>query len=137
MLGSRISDGCATRVDAEGDDVQLRCMDTRRAPSCFTAILEHSPSGLRSPETHLCHPDYTPFEANLWPDALSRFGGEIPFFDRCGLMRYPVDGTKLADASLMIEAYVPRAHFTRHLNISNIRLADFAGSLAVVSNARR
>jgi hypothetical protein len=128
---------CATRVDAEGDDVQLRCMDTRRAPSCFTAILEHSPSGLANPETHVCNPDYTPFEANLWPDVLSRFGGEIPFFDRSGLIRYPVDGTKLADARLMIKAYVARAHFTRYLTISNIRLADFAGPPALASSAQR
>jgi hypothetical protein len=126
---------CATRVDGDGDDIQMRCMDTRRTPSCFTAFLEHLPSGLRNPETHICDPDYSPFETNVWPDALGRFGGKIPFFDRSGLIHYPVDGTKLANARLVIETYSPRDHFTRHLTIPNIQLSDFAGPLAV-SGAR-
>jgi len=127
---------CATRIDGEGDDVQLHCMDTRRGPSCFTAILEHRPSGLRNPEAHVCYPDYTPFDANVWPEALSRFAGEVPFFDRSGLIHYPVDGTKLADARLIIETYEPRDHFTRQLSIPNIRLSDFAGPITA-SNVQR
>jgi hypothetical protein len=124
---------CATKVDGGGDDVQLRCMNIRRAPSCFTAFLEHTPSGLRNPEIHLCEPDYTPsaLGANLWPNVLDRKGGEIPFFDRSGLVRYPVDGTRLTEAHLLIETYEPRDHFTRHLNIPNTRLSDY--SLAVSS----
>jgi hypothetical protein len=122
---------CSTRIDGEGDDVLLRCLDTRRTAWCFSAFLEHTPSGVRNPETHVCDPDYTPFGTNLWPDALSRLAGESPFFDRSGLTHYPVDGSKLADSRLVIKTYEARDHFTRHLNIPTIRLSDFAGTPAV------
>ena len=118
---------CLTGVDGDGDDVYLRCLSTRQAPSCFTAFLEHTPSGLRNPEAHACVGDYSFFETKLWPPgALSLFGGKAPFFDRSGLTHYPVDGSKLADSRLVIETYEPRDHFTRHLNIPAIELADFA-----------
>lgn len=122
---------CSTRIDGDGDDVQLRCLHTRRTPSCFTAFLEHISSGLRNPETHVCRADYAPFSRNLLPDALSRLGGDIPFFDRSGLTHYPIDGSKLADSRLVIKTYEPRDHFTRHLNIPNVRLADFAAAPAI------
>jgi hypothetical protein len=119
---------CATRIDGEGDDVQLRCLETRRAPYCFTAFLEHTPSGVRNPARHVCEPDYTFFRTNLWPDALSRLEGELPFFDRSGLAHYPVDGPKLARSRLVINTYEPRDHFTRQLNTPVIRLSDFTST---------
>jgi hypothetical protein len=119
---------CATRIDGEGDDVQLRCLETRRVPYCFTAFLEHTPSGVRNPERHFCEPDYTFFRTNLWPDALSRLEGELPFFDRSGLAHYPVDGAKLADSRLVIRTYQPRDHFTRQLETPVIRLSDFTAA---------
>lgn len=122
---------CSTKIDGDGDDVQVRCLSTRRSPSCFTAFLEDVSSGSRNPETYACEPDYAPFSTQLWPDALSRFGGEVPFFDRSGLAHYPVDGSKLADSRLVIKIFEPRDHFTRHLNIPTIRLSDFAGDLAI------
>ncbi len=122
---------CVTGIDGEGDDVQLRCISAEPTPSCFTAVLEDPPNGLRNPETHVCEPDYSPFALNFWPDALYRFGGELPFFDARGLIHYPVDGTKLVDARLKIETYEPRAHFTRKLTVRNIELSDFAGPLAL------
>ena len=121
---------CSTRIDSDGDDVQVRCLSMRRLPSCFIAFLEDASKGLRNPETFVCEPDYSPFVTHLWPDAINRFGGEVPFFDRSGLARYPVDGSKLADSRLMIKTYEPRDHFIRHLNIPTIRLSDLAGPSA-------
>jgi hypothetical protein len=117
---------CSTRIDDDGDEVQLRCLDTGRTPSCFSAFLQYMPGSIRNPEAHFCDPDYTPLATNLWPDALSRLGGEVPFFDRSGLTRYPVDGSKLADSRLVIKTYEPREHFMRHLNIPAIQLSRFA-----------
>lgn len=132
---------CATRIDSEGDDVQLRCVNTTRPPSCFTAFLEYMPSGLRNPETHSCSADYSPspFRVQLWPDALTRFGGESPFFDRSGLIRYPVDGSKLPRSRLMIQTYEPREHFTRQLTTSTIMLSGFTAvrSGVQLSGAKR
>jgi hypothetical protein len=118
---------CETRVDSEGDDVQLRCTSTARAPSCFTAYLEQTPTGLRNPEAHGCDPDYSPIDAHVWPDALSRSGGELPFFDRSGLIHYPIDGSQLASSRLVVEVYTPRDHFVRHVSVRSIRLADLSG----------
>lgn len=120
---------CVTGIDGEGDDVQLHCISAQPTPSCFTAVLEDPPNGLHNPEAHRCEPDYSPFALKLWPDALYRFAGELPFFDARGLIHYPVDGTKLVDARLEIETYEPRAHFTRKLTIRKIELSDLAGPL--------
>jgi hypothetical protein len=117
---------CSTRVDGDGDSVQLRCLYTGRVPSCLSASLEHVPSGSRNPEIHDCEPDYTAFETKLWPDVLSRLGAEIPFYDRSGLTHYPVDGPKLAHSRLVITTYDPRDHFTRHLDVPTLRLSDLA-----------
>ncbi|MGH8142547.1 MAG: hypothetical protein ACREU2_08540 [Steroidobacteraceae bacterium] len=121
---------CATRIDSEGDDVQLRCQSTTRPPSCFTEYLEQPSSGLRNPETHRCSGDYSPFRATWWPEALDHFGDEIPFFDRSGLTRYPVDGSKLSDSRVVIETYEPKEHFTRQLTTAEIRLSDFTAAPA-------
>jgi hypothetical protein len=127
---------CSTRIDGEGDDVQLRCLNTRRTPSCVSAFLQHGPSALRNPEAHVCDPDYMPVATNFWPDALSRLAGEVPFFDRSGLTHYPVDGSKLVDSQLVVKIYEPRDHFTRHLNIPTIRLSEFAAAAAVPAALR-
>jgi hypothetical protein len=120
---------CATNIDTEGDDVQLRCLNTDGSPRCLTAYLEYTPSGLRNPETHRCFPWYNPFPMEFGPNgiwgALDPVGLNAAFFDRSGLTHYPVDGSKIADSRLVIETYEPRDHFTRQLNIPAIRLADF------------
>jgi hypothetical protein len=118
---------CATRIDSDGDEVQVSCMNLAPSPECFTAFLEHPSSGLRNPETHHCAPDYSPIHFSMSPTVPSRFAGEAPFFDRSGLTRYPVDGTKLADARVVIETYEARDHFTRKLDIPNVQLSRFAG----------
>jgi hypothetical protein len=122
---------CSTRVDGDGDGVQLRCLNTARVPACLSASLEHVPTGSRNPEIHDCEPDYTAFDSRLWPDVLARLGTEIPFYDRSGLTHYPVDGPKLAESRLLITTYDPRDHFTRHLDVPTVRLSDFAGYAAV------
>jgi len=124
---------CSTRIDSEGDDVQLRCTSIQTAPSCFTAYLENGAAGVRNPEVHVCHPNYLPFDANFWPDSLTRSSGELPFFDRSGLTRYPIDGPKLADARFVVQTYAPRDHFARHIHLPEVRLSDFIGAAGVAA----
>ncbi|MGC1459512.1 MAG: hypothetical protein WA825_14645 [Steroidobacteraceae bacterium] len=119
---------CHTSIDAERDDVGIQCMSTEQQPSCFSGFLQHPATGLRNPESHFCFPKYDPAVlGNFWPDALSRTRGEFRFFDRSGMIRFPVDGPKLAGATLNITAFVPRDHFSRHLDTPLVRLADLSG----------
>ncbi|MGH8328092.1 MAG: hypothetical protein ACRET2_15160, partial [Steroidobacteraceae bacterium] len=113
---------CTTGIDGDGDEIEVSCISTGRSPACFTAFLEYMPTGVRNPEVHDCEPDYTPFDGHIWPDALSRGHGALPFLDRSGLTHYPVDGAKLGETRLFIETYAPRAHFTRRVSIPRIRL---------------
>jgi hypothetical protein len=122
---------CATAIDAEGDDIVIGCISTALQPSCFTGFLEQPATGLHNPEAHFCIPRYAPAVlGNFWPDALSRTGGEFRFFDRSGMVRFPVDGSKLAGARLNLTAFVPRDHFTRHIDTPVVRLADLTGLTA-------
>ncbi len=122
---------CRTGIDAEGDDLTVACMSTARQSTCVTLYLEQQATGLRNPEAHYCYPDFTPAViGKFYPDAIYRTGGEVRFLDRSGMVRYPVDGSKLTTARLVIATYEPRDHFTRHVDTPVIRLADLTGIAA-------
>jgi hypothetical protein len=125
---------CATGIDAEGDDIAIGCLSTARQASCYSVYLESSATGLRNPEVHGCLPDYSPPWVNqFWPDAIHRMGSEVQFFDRSGMIHFPVDGSRLADAKLMITTYEPSEHFTRHIDTPVVRLADLVGLAATAA----
>jgi hypothetical protein len=122
---------CATGIDPEGDDVEISCLSALRQPTCFSARLEDAAAGLRNPEFHSCMPLYGPLLiSQLYPDAINRVGGELRFFDRSGMTRFPIDGSKLAQSRLTIQTYVPIDHFTRHVDSPVLRLADLTGAAA-------
>ena len=116
---------CASRIDADGDDVLIHCEDPMRVPTCFTAELEDSSGSLRNPEREFCDPDYSPVQAAFWPDTLHHLHWGAPFFDRAGLVHYPVDGSRIDGARLVLHTYEPRDHFTRRIRVPDIRLTDF------------
>ncbi len=125
---------CHSGLDAEGDDVTIGCLSTARQPSCLTAYLEQPTTGLKNPEAHYCIRDYSPaLVAKFWPDAIHRARGEVAFFDLSGMVRYPVDGSKVAAARLVIKTYDVRDHFTRHVDTPVVRLADLTGLAAMGS----
>ncbi len=117
---------CRTAVDADGDDIELGCSKTGSAPPCVTVALENPRNGRRNPPTPYCEPNYAPLSPHIYPDAISHFGAEIKFRDLEQLAKYPVDGSQLADARVILKSYEPAAHFTRHLVILAIRLGDWA-----------
>ena len=116
---------CKTKIDDDGDEVELGCLNMGSAPTCATAVLENTASGQRNPAHNMCRPDYRPYAENFLPDAMATFGGGISFQDLQGLAKYPVDGPQLADSHVSLKSYQPVAHFTRHLDIPEIRLGDW------------
>lgn len=113
---------CATRVDGDGDAVMLGCIRNAYPLSCVSFRLQETSGALRNPEISHCSPDYAPLPVDNWYTALDNFGVELPFFDRSGLMRYPIDGSALGRSSIVVVRYEPVAHFAQRLEIAGIRL---------------
>ena len=120
---------CTTGRDSDGDDIELRCLKAGRAPSCVSATLKDMTSGQTNPETLICAPDYSPYNARPFPDAISRFQVEAPFRDRLGLGSYPVDGGQLASAQLMLTSFEASEHITRRLTAPQIHLAAWTAGI--------
>jgi hypothetical protein len=116
---------CVTKVNDAGNRVLFRCLQPGERPPCLTVVLEHAPTRQRNPEVSLCVPDYTPYPGHTFPDALSRFGGTLPFYDPSGLIRYPVGGPQLSEARVVVTAFEPTEHFVRRVVIPAVRLQDW------------
>jgi hypothetical protein len=116
---------CATRVDGDGDAIELGCIRTASPLSCVSFRLQETSGPLRNPEISRCIPDYAPLPVDNWYTALDSFGVELPFFDRSGLARYPVDGSVVGRSRIVAVRYRPVAHFSRRLEIAGIRLGTW------------
>ena len=116
---------CSTKMDDDGDEIELHCIEAGLQLSCGAAFLEHVPSGQRNPAAFGCRPNYAPFLDQLVPDGLSRFETEIPFHDLSGLTKYPVDAAQLPESRVVVRVYQAQDHFTRQLVIPEIRLSDW------------
>ena len=116
---------CATRVDGDGDAVELGCIRTAYPLSCVSFQLQESSAPKRNPEISRCIPDYAPLPVDNWYTALDSFGVELPFFDRSGLARYPIDGSALGRSRITAVRYRPIAHFSRRLVTAGIRLGTW------------
>jgi hypothetical protein len=116
---------CTTERDSDGDDIEMKCHQPGRSPSCVSVALDDPAAGRRNPETLICAPDYSPVGARLFPDAISRFEVEAPFRDRLGLAQYPVGAGQLARSRLLVTRYDASAHLTRRLSAAQVRLADW------------
>jgi hypothetical protein len=117
---------CKTQIDEDGDDIELGCLKTGGLPTCVSLTLENPEQGTRNPGNRYCDPDYAPFRAHFYPDSMSQQGAGLRFRDLQGLARYPVDGSQLADAQVILKSYRAEAHFTRRLVIPDIRLSEWA-----------
>lgn len=89
---------CKTKIDEEGDDIELGCLQAGSAPTCASAVLENPFNGLRNPVVMRCVPDYAPYPAQIYPDSVSHWGGSIQFRDVHGMAMFPVDGPQLSSA---------------------------------------
>ncbi|MHB8815631.1 MAG: hypothetical protein ACYDAE_20540 [Steroidobacteraceae bacterium] len=113
---------CATRIDGDGDAVELGCIRTAYPLSCVSFRLQETPGPLHNPAIAHCSPDYAPLPIDNWYTALDNFGLELPFLDRSGLAHYPIDGSALGRSRIVAVRYVPVAHFSRQIQIAGIRL---------------
>jgi hypothetical protein len=121
-------DSCATRIDSDGDEVEMRCLTNRNMPSCIAAALEDPRSGSRNPELHACNPEYAPWPVHLPMDVVADTNLALPFRDSTGLAHYPVNQSVIAHARIRLTTYEPAGHFKRTLVIPSIRLADWVAS---------
>ncbi|HZQ40552.1 MAG TPA: hypothetical protein VFA87_07155, partial [Rhizomicrobium sp.] len=82
---------CKTKIDDDGDEIEISCLKTGGNVTCGTAFLENAVTGARNPPYSFCNRYYPPIPAHFIPDAMSRFRGELHFRDPQGLAKYPVD----------------------------------------------
>ena len=116
---------CQTKLNDADTGVNMKCIAAGNAPSCSGIFLENSSTGIQNPERFRCWPNYSPYSARPLPDAFTRFIAVIPFRDPSGLAKYPVDGSQLPNSRVVLQMYEPEAHFTRSVEISQIKLGDW------------
>jgi hypothetical protein len=116
---------CQTKLDEDGDEIELGCEKNGAAPTCITLTLANPANGIHNPDNVVCDPDYAPYSAHIFPDSLSQFGGAMAFGDANGLTRYPVDAAQAAVAQVVLKSFSPAAHFVRRLVIPEIRLKEW------------
>jgi len=119
---------CQTKLDNDGDDIELGCEKPGAAPACTSVTPEYPSNGLRNPENFTYDPDYAPYSVHIVPDVMSQFDDDIKFLDLQGLAKYPVNRAQLDEACLILRSFRPAAHFTRRLVIPAIRLDDWIAS---------
>ena len=83
----------------------------------------------------MCAPDYSPYPGHVLPDALTRFGGSLPFYDPSGVVRYPVGGPQLSEARVLVTDFQPTEHIVRRILIPGIRLQDWEPEVPTVAVA--
>ena len=116
---------CATRIDDDGDEIELGCLTNVGVPSCASVVLEDPQTNKRNPELRQCFPNYAPLHRMAWEDAVRRTHLSIPFRDPTELAHYPVGSAAIRHARIIFRAYDPVEHFHRQLVVPNIRLADW------------
>jgi hypothetical protein len=116
---------CATRIDDDGDEVELHCLTNVGVPSCARVVLEDPQTHKRNPDLRMCRPSYGPLHREAGEEAVSRSDLSIPFRDISGLAHYPVDGAAVERARVIVTAYDPVDHFRSTIAIPNIRLEDW------------
>jgi len=116
---------CATRIDADADEVELGCLTDVGVPSCAAVVLEDPQTHKRNPELHVCGPNYGPFHRVALEAAVSHSRLSMPFRDRTGLVHYPVDGTAIERARILLTVYDPIDHFHATLAVPSIRLGEW------------
>jgi hypothetical protein len=119
---------CTAKMDEEGDDIEVGCVNVGAAPACVFVTLEDPTSGKRNPENRLCDPDYAPYRVHVYPDVMSQLSSGLRFRDPQGLTRYPVDGSRVGAARVRLTSYRPAAHFSRRLVIPEIRLGEWSAN---------
>jgi hypothetical protein len=124
---------CKTKLDYNGNFVNLNCIKLGRPASCSTFVLENTATGQKNPVSNRCSANYWPYTAYGFYPVMQPNDFRQPVRDPQGLAKYPVDGSQLAHAQILMKTYRPVAHFTRHLTIPDIRLGDWEAQTGQVA----
>ncbi len=118
---------CQTELNDSKTSVELRCVSVGNPTQCLTALLENPASGAHNPVFHGCLDDYAPYFGRYKPpDTIVHEGVNLNFRDEAGLVHYPVDGSQIGNARVLVKTYAAVDHFTTRLVIPSIRLADWS-----------
>jgi hypothetical protein len=118
---------CQTELNDDRTAVEVRCLAAGNLPQCGTILLENPATGAQNPAIHGCLDDYSPYFGRYKPpDPIQREGTNLSFRDAAGLVHYPVDGSQLGSARVVLKNYAVAGHFTTRLTIPAIRLADWS-----------
>ena len=118
---------CETRLNDSRTAVEFRCVDVGNTNQCTTVILQNAASGMQNPPLHGCQDDYAPYFGRYRPpDPIMHTGFEIDFRDPNDLTHYPVNESMVNGAQVLIRNYSVAGHFTIHLTIPAIRLANWS-----------
>jgi hypothetical protein len=116
---------CKTKLDYNGNSLNLSCIKLGTPPSCSTVVLENTATGQKNPTSSRRFANYAPYTTYGLGEVMQPSTYRQAVRDPQGLAKYPVDGSQLANARIYIKTYKPVAHFTRHLTIPEIRLSDW------------
>ena len=80
------------------------------------------------PRLHGCRDDYAPYYGRYKPpDTIVHAGFNLDFRDPSDLIHYPVNASMVNSAQVLVRNYIVAGHFTLHLTIPAVRLADWSG----------
>ena len=117
---------CQSRINDADTVVQVHCMKPGNQPDSLIFTLENAATGVSNPKRIIYSPDYSLYFQAFQPDSMGRRGAVLPFRDPSGIARYPVDGSQLGKARILIRTYSARDHFTRELSAQGVRLGDWS-----------
>ena len=118
---------CETRLNDSRTEVEFRCLNIGNTSQCTTVVLQDSATGLHNPPLHGCRDDYAPYFGRYKPpDTIMHTGFDFNFRDPSNLIHYPVNESIVNGAQVLIKNYNVVGHFTMHLTIPAIRLADWS-----------
>jgi hypothetical protein len=108
---------CATRMNSDDTQIEFGCLVPGRT-SCVITFIQNAHTGTITAQDRDCRPDYAPYFGRLEGDSLSR--------TYANFLVQGVNTSELKDSQVVVRVYRPLAHFTRHVVIPDIRLADWA-----------
>jgi hypothetical protein len=118
---------CETRLNDSRTEVEFRCLDIGNTSQCTTVVLQDPFTGLRNPPLHGCRDDYAPYFGRYKPpDTIMHTSFDFDFRDPSDLIHYPVNESMVNGAQVIVKNYGVVGHFTMHLTIPGIRLADWS-----------
>ena len=118
---------CRTELNDNRTAIEIRCVAAGTLPQCSTALLENPATGAHNPEIHGCQDDYAPYLGRYKPpDTILHEGANLYFRDTAGLVRYPVDGSQIGSAEVVLKSYAVAGHFSTSLLIPSIRMGEWA-----------